>query len=214
MKMAFPLTIFSIFIGAIVLLALTPTFINSTIDIEERTNDNVGWARFNYSTNTTASIDVKIDDGTLYLGGPGPQSGNADDMIIWADSNLSIYLLNGTAYYIGKNGGTLLTGSLSDDFNISKLANSVRITDGGDTYNFPSSSWAYIPNANGGYGSFLDGQSSHTNNENPNGAYVGGLLGVTTYNNINSNGYDLIINVDKNGETLAGADWVGNTEAI
>lgn len=212
MKMTFPLTIFSIFIGAIVLFALTPIFIGSTINIEERTNDNVGWARFNYSTGTTASVEYTIDDGDITIGGPAPQSGTASDMILWADNNLSVYLLNGSAYYIGKNGGTVSNGSLSDNFTISKLSNAVRISDNGNTYNFPASSWAYIPNANGGYGSFLNGQSSKLT-EGTSPVFVGGLLDVITYNNINSSGYDLVIDVDRNGDNLAGADWVKNTEA-
>lgn len=213
MKMTFPLTIFSVFVGAIVLLALTPTFINSTTDIEERTNDNAGWVRFNYSSNTTASVEYTIEDGNITIGGPAPQTGTADNMIIWADNNLSVYLQNGTAYYIGKNGGTVSNGSLSDNFTISKLSNGVRITDGGNTYNFPASSWAYIPNANGGYGCFPNGQHT-TLKDGTAPVFLGGLLDVITYNNINSNGYDLVINVDKNGDNLAGADWVGNTEAI
>lgn len=212
MKMKFPLAIISVFVGALVLIALTPIFIGSTISIEERTNDNVGWARFNYSTNTTASVEYTIDDGNITIGGPAPQSGTADDMIIWADSNLSVYLKDGTAYYIGKNGGTVSKGSLSDNFTINKLSNGVRISDNGNTYNFPASSWAYIPNANGGYGSFLNGQSSKLT-EGTSPVFVGGLLDVITYNNFNSDGYDLVINVDKDGDNLAGADWVKNTEA-
>lgn len=208
MKMTFPITIISVFIGAIVLFALTPMFIGSTVDIETGTNDNVGWARFNYSTGTTASIEVKIDDGNLSLGGTAPQNGPADDMIIWADNNLSVYLQSGTAYYIGKNNGTITNGSLSDNFTISKLANGVRITDGGNTYNFPASSWAYIPNANGGYGSFLNGQDSIINSST-SPVFVGGLLGVITYNNFNSEGYNLILDIDKDGDTLSGSDWRG-----
>ena len=121
MKMAFPITIISVFIGAIVLVALTPMFIGSTADIETGTNDNVGWARFNYSTGTTASIEVKIDDGNLSLGGTAPQEGPADDMIIWADNNLTVFITGGTAYYLGKNGTTVTNGSLSGNFTNPRL---------------------------------------------------------------------------------------------
>ena len=133
-------------------------------------------------------------------------------MIIWADNNLSVYLQNGTAYYIGKNGGTVSKGSLSDNFTISKLSNAVRISDNGNTYNFPASSWAYIPNANGGYGSYLGGQDSHINRDNINRAYVGGLLDFYTYNNVNSGNYPLIMSVNQYDDLITGASWSGGVQ--
>lgn len=200
----------TVFVSAIILFAFAPMFIQATYETEDRTNDGMGWARFKYATNTTTDIEVSINDGVLSLGGVSPQSGQIDDMIIWADNNLSVYIKDGTAHYIGDTGGGVITGALSDSFHIIKGANNVRITDNGTTYTFLNSSWAYIPNANGDYGSFKNGTPSHLNRDDYTRPFVGGSFGITTYNNINSNGYDLALVIDRNGDEISGADWVGN----
>lgn len=214
MKMNFVITLVTVFISAIVLFAFAPMFIQATYETEDRVNDNSGWARFKYATGTTTDIEVSISDNVLSLGGVEPQTGPADDMIIWADNNLSVFIQNGTARYIGNNSGTVTTGILSDSFHIIKGASNTRITDNGDTLTFPASSWAYIPNAKGGYGSFIDGVNSHLNNDNATRPFVGGLLGVYNYNSINSAGYDLKLIVDKNGDTISGAEWIGNNTRV
>lgn len=210
MNMKIVVTIVTVFISAIVLFSFAPMFIQATYETEDKTNDNVGWARFKYATGSTTDIQVSITDNVLYLGGIEPQTGPADNMIIWADNNLSVYIKDGTAYYIGNNAGTVTTGSLSDNFTISKLSNSVRITDNEDTYNFPASSWAFIPNAKGGYGSFLNDDDSHLNRDNISRPFVGYSSGVFTYNSFNTAGYDLNFIVDKNGDVINGAEWIGN----
>lgn len=207
-------TMITVFVSAIILMSFAPMFIQITYETEDKVNDNAGWARFKYASGTTTDIEVSISDGVLSLGGVAPQSGPADDMIIWADNNLSVYVKSGTAHYIGNNSGTVTTGSLSDSFRIVKGATNVKITDGGDTYTFPASSWAYIPNANGGYGSFLNGSDSHLNNDNVPRPFVGGLMGVYTYNSINSNGYDLDLVIGRNGDVINGAEWVGNNTEV
>ena len=209
MKMNYPLVIVSVFVASIVLVAMLPNFIGATYTTEERTNDNAGWVRFNYTTGKTATIDYTITGGNLLIGGPSPQSGTADDMIIWADNNLSVYIKDGGAYFIGNNNGNISTGALSNTFTISKLSNGVRITDGGNTYNFPVSIWAYIPNSNGSYTSFINGDDSHTNGNNVNGAFVGGLFDIVAYNNYDNYGYDVLsLQVDQSDDIISGADWV------
>lgn len=207
--MKFPITLLTVFVCAVVLLALSPVFIASTYETETRHNDNVGWARFNYATNTSVEIPVTIEDGVLSLGGPAAQTGTADNMIIWADNNLAVYILEGRAYYQGYNGTSFNYGALSDSFTIKKTSTGVIVQDGEDSYTYPYSIWAYIPNANGTYGSFVNGEPSNTDNPNINRAFVGGLLGFNTYNNHNSGGYSLNLNVHKNGNEISGADWTG-----
>lgn len=210
MNMKFLASLITVFISAILIISFAPMFIQATYETQDMVNDNSGWARLKYVTNFTTDIDVKIEDDTVTLGGTAPQSGPIEDMIIWADNNLSVYIKDGTPYYIGNNSGTVTVGALSDSFHIIKGANNVRITDGGDTYTFPNSIWAYIPNATGGYANFMDGTESHLNEDNYTRPFVGGLLGIYTYNNYNSGGYDLVFTVDKNGDVISGADWVGN----
>lgn len=207
--MKFPLTLLTVFVCGIILLSLSPVFIASTYETEIRHNDNAGWARFNYSTNTSVDIPVSIAEDVLTLGGPGAQSGALEDMIIWADNNLAVYISDGRAYYMGYNGSSFVNGSLDDEFTISKTANNVIIQDGEDRYNFPYSRWAYVPNANGSYGSFDNGETSHIDNPNINRAYVGGLLGFYAYNNVNTGGYTLNLNVAQNDDVISGASWSG-----
>ena len=207
--MKFPIALLSVLVCSVILFSLSSVFIGSTYEKVQGTNENMGWARFNYATNTTTSVSVEISDGVLSLGGNVPQSGVVEDMIIWADENMSVYIKNGVPYYIGNDSGTFKMGSLSDSFTITKGANGISITDGEDTYSFPASAWAYIPNAKGDYGSYLDGQSSRLNSQNINRAYVGGLLDFYTYNNVNSGTYNLNLLVHKNGDTINGSEWNG-----
>lgn len=207
--MKFPITLLTVFVSVIILLALTPIFISSTYDSEDRHNDNVGWARFNYTTNKTADISVNISEGVVTLGGTAPQSGAVEDMFIWADNNLSVYLKDGTAYYMGKSSGGFVNGSLSGSFTISKDRNSVKISDDENNYTFPASSWAYIPSADGSYGSFINGEDSHINAQRVTRAYIGGLLDFYAYNNVNSGDYALNLIVLQDDDVISGASWSG-----
>lgn len=214
MNMKFPILIFSVMIASILLFSVVPVFIGSTYSQEVTDNDNPGWARFNYSTGTTANINIVIDDGSIYLGGTKPQSGPLDDMIIWADNNLSVFIKDGGAHYIGNSAGTVTTGSLTDNFTISKTANNVKITDNGTTYTYPKSDWAYIPNSTGTYAFFENGTEVGLNT-NYQLATVGEFMGITAYNNIVSdlNG-TIVLNTDLDDTSISYAYWGTNNNML
>lgn len=197
-------------IAGLILFAFLPNFISVAYDSEVRENENAGWVRFNYSTNFSASIEYTIEESVLTIGGSAPQSGAVEDTIIWSDSYLCVYIKDGTPRYVGSNSGTVSTGTLSDNFTITKGANDTRITDGVDTYYFTKAIWAYIPNANGKFASFVSGEDSHIDNAAYTRPFVGGLLGVYAYNDMNTNGYDLYLDVDKDGYVINGGEWKGN----
>lgn len=213
--MNYPLSIMTAIISAIILVAFLPNFISTAYTTETVENENAGWIRFNYSTNLSASIDYEIEDGVLSVGGSAPQEGPIGDMIIWADTNLSVFINEGVPQYIGSYQGSVTSGSLSDTFTVTKGANDTKITDGADTYTFDKSNWAFIPNAGGNCASYLDGNETHMNETNFNRAYVGGgVAGVFAFNQYNTSGYNLVMVVDKDNHVIRGADWEYTDEVV
>lgn len=205
--MKYPMIIITVMVGAIILFSFVPGFITATTHTEERTNDGAGWVRFNYSTSKSATIDVSINDDTLTLGGSAPQTGELEDMIIWADAHLSVYIMDGDAYYIGDNNGTVSAGQLSDNFTISKNFNGVKISDGEDLHPFPASYWAYIPNAGGNCAFFPNGTEITLRNNYPVVA-VGSFAGMSAYSNFGTRADIDLIRVDEvEDNVLSGIHW-------
>ena len=200
-------------ISVIILVAFLPNFISTAYTTETVENEGAGWIRFNYSTNLSASIDYAIEDDVLSVGDSAPQEGPVSDMIIWADTNLSVFINQGVPQYVGSYQGSVTSGSLNDTFTVVKGANDTKIIDGSDTYTFDKSNWAFIPNAGGNCASYLDGNETHINDSNFNRAYVGGgVAGVFAFNQYNTSGYNLVMVVDKDNHVIRGADWEYNDE--
>lgn len=193
-------------VGIVLVVNLVPALYSVTYKDVERDNDNAGWIRLTYSKGNK-DVTISIDDEIIISGGDS-QSGEGDT-ILWADSNLTVFVKDGTAQYIGRNNGTL-AGELGNNFTISRNNIRTQILDGNDTYLFPSSQYAMMPDANGEYTSFLNGDDTRMDNQKTTNYYVGGLMGITAYNNINNSPYDLYMTVLKDGQSVIGAEWREN----
>ena len=193
-------------VGILLIVNFMPTLFSVTLKDVERENDDPGWIRLAYAKDGK-TVTVTVDNG-ITIGGDDAQTGDGDT-IIWADSNLSVFVKNGQAQYIGKNNDTL-SGQLSDSFTISRTNARTQIIDGDDTYTFPPSQYAMMPDANGGYTSFLNGNDARMDSQKITNYYVGGLMGITAYNNINNSPYDLYMTVLKDGQSVIGAEWREN----
>ena len=208
MNMKYPMAIFTTVICAIILFAFLPTFVMAGNDHSIRENDGAEWVRFNYSTGTTATVEYEIDGANLIIGGTAPQSGPLKDMIIWADNNLCVFIQDEIPYYTAPNS----SGELSDNFTISKLNNGVRINDDGTILNFPASTWAYIPNANGTYAFFANGTSVILN-DNTTVASAGMFAYVFAYNdNVSVDGLGVSMQKVQDDNELSGVYWGGTPD--
>lgn len=192
-------------VGLVLIVNLIPALYSVTYKDVEKENDNAGWIRMAYSNNSK-DITVSINGG-ITISGDDAQSGSGDT-ILWADNNLAIFVKNGTAQYIGRTNGTV-SGTLNDSFSISRNNIRTQITSGQDIYTFPSSQYAMMPDANGEYASFMNGDDTRMDNQKTTNYYVGGLMGFTAYNNINNSPYDLYMTVLKDGQSVVGAEWRG-----
>lgn len=190
-------------VGIVVVTNLIPALYSVTYKDVEKDNDDAGWIRLAYSKNNE-SITVTINNG-ITISGDDSQNGNGDT-IIWADSNLTVFVKDGEARYIGRNNG-VQSGNLSDSFTISRNNIRTQIQDGSDTYSFPSPLYAMMPKADGEYTSFFNGDETRMDDPKRTNNYVGGLMGITAYNNMNDSLYELTMTVLKDDESITGAEW-------
>lgn len=192
-------------VSILLVVNLVPALYSVTYKDVERENENAGWIRLSYSkSDITVTFSV---DNDITISGDDSQTGNGDT-ILWADNNLAVFVKDGNAQYIGRNNG-VLSGELSDTFSISRNNIRTQITDGSNTYSFPSSQYAMMPNANGEYSSFIEGESARMDDTRRTNNYVGGLMGITTYNNVNDSIYTLNMFILKEDESVTGAEWRG-----
>lgn len=192
-------------VSILLVVNLVPALYSVTYKDVERENENAGWIRLSYSkSDITVTFSV---DNDITISGDDSQIGKGDT-ILWADNNLAVFVKDGNAQYIGRNNG-VLSGELSDNFSISRNNIRTQITDGSNTYSFPSSQYAMMPNANGEYSSFIEGESARMDDTRKTNNYVGGLMGITAYNNMNDSIYELNMSVLKDGDVISGAQWMG-----
>jgi len=190
-------------VGIVLIANLVPALYSVTYKNVVEENDDAGWIRMAYS-NSSKNITVSIN-GKITISGDDSQSG-WDDTILWADHNLAVFVKDGTAQYIGKNNG-VQSGTLGNNFSISRNNIRTQITDGSDTYTFPSSVYAMMPDANGEYSSFINGSDTRMDDPRTTNYYIGGLMGFTAYDNMNDSAYELDMIVLKDDESVTGAEW-------
>lgn len=190
-------------VGLVLIANLIPALYSVTYKNVVEENDDAGWIRMAYS-NSSKNITVSIS-GKITISGDDSQSG-WDDTILWADYNLAVFVKDGTAQYIGKN-SDVQSGILGSNFTISRNNIRTQITDGSDTYTFPSSIYAMMPDANGEYSSFINGSDTRMDDPRTTNYYIGGLMGFTAYDNMNDSAYELDMIVLKDDESVTGAEW-------
>lgn len=200
------MTILFAAIGITIVTSMIGPLFSVTYTDEQRENDDAGWIRLAY---TKEGKNITYDIGnTITISGDDSQSGSGNS-ILWADSNITVFVRNGIAQYIGKTTDTV-SGTLSNSFSISR--NNIRtvINDNGETYTFTSSRYAMVPDADGVYSSFIDGDDSTMKNQKITRYYVGGLMGITAFNDMNTSDYRLYMDIQYEDGKVTGAEWSGS----
>lgn len=190
-------------VGILLIVNFMPTLFSVTLKDVERENDDPGWIRLAYAKGGK-TVTVTVDNG-ITISGDDVQTGDGDT-IIWADGYLAVFVKDGVPQYIGKNNSTQ-SGTLNSTFTISRNNIRTQLIDGPDTYTFPSSQYAMMPSATGEYSSFIDGDSARMDDPKRTNNYIGGIMGITTYNNMNDSIYDLYMTVIKEDGSVKGAEW-------
>lgn len=190
-------------VGIVIVVNVAPTLFSVTYDYVDRDNENAGWIRF-ADTKGGAEVSYTIGQEITVATATSVQSGSGDT-ILWADDNLTVFVKDGMARYVGKN-GSVVAGALGNEFSIFRNNLRTVITDGEDTYTFSSPRKAMVPNPEGAYASFLNGQESIL--KTPYQHYVGGVMGFYAYDRMNTTEETLVLDVNKEDDTLYGASWV------
>lgn len=193
-------TVATLIVAAVVMAGVAfPMIGNLSAETTTISNDGASWIRMAYITDQSDySVEYTFGDNISVAG----QSGEWGDMILYADSQCTICI-------VGDN-LVLIVGDVayvSDDpqpVTVSR-SNGIVSIDGEPVSESPVS-WAYVPVANGKYGSFgADTVPLHRDASNL--AVVGGFTGVYAYNDAVSQDYGLIMDADVTEEYINSVRW-------
>ena len=212
-----PLLIITVFISGLILFAFVPGLISATVETETLANEGGGWARFKY-VDGSATYDIKItatSDSVAIRGGTTQTGPLMDNTILYADSNLCVYLYGGVPYLAGADWrdlggeswhyyGTDIQGG---EIEVKRNSSGVRIVDNDDNvYSFEAPAWAYVPIKNGPFAFYPNGSEVIRNDPAPL-ASVGTLAGVGAYNGAVSVPNLLTLNADVGDDYISGVQW-------
>lgn len=199
--------------GLVVIVILLGAFTAPIImDAADRTetyvNESPEWVRLALAEDaTTADYDFEItisdDQATI-----GTLSGDADDIVLYADDVGAIMAIDGKLYYIYSDNGTtcLFLGSYAS---VENSNGTLTVADSeSNTYSRESPTWAYYPSADGRYSSYKEGNLLM---DNDCLAVGGSFAGVVAYNDCLYPALGLNQVVNRNGDTLINVSW-GVTE--
>ncbi len=176
-----------------------PTIGDMSSETTTISNDGASWIRMAYITDQSDySAQYTFGDNISVAG----QSGEWEDMILYADSQCTICIVGD---YIVKIVGDVV--SVSDDPQTVTVSRSNGIVSiDGEPVSESTVSWAYVPVANGKYSSF--GADTVPLHKNSALATVGGFAGVYAYNeNVNMD-VGLVMDADVTEEYINSVKWV------
>lgn len=175
---------------------------------EPTVNPDAGWIRMNYDTAAGSTYTVTItpgDDDITVANGSDTQTGS-DDTIFYADSNVAVWMQDGTVNILGQNTDGPQFLQPEEAITVTRTAEGVTVASGGDSFSFATPAWAYVPFSSGNYGYFTDGTAVKTNS--PMAAVGGGFAGVYAYNDITRYaGLGLQLQTVMEDGKLTGAYW-------
>ena len=200
------MTILAIVVAGVVLGASLPLVASIGTEPVSVENENAQWIRMAYITNNSNySFNVDIDGDVKITNGASIQTGEYEDMIIYADSYNSIFISDDDVILTGSD---LHDGTnwwfLGDNFTVSRTSGVVTVTEGGDTITLGQPSWAYVPIGNGGYSSFAQGG---INRDSSPLVAVGSYAGVYCYNNYVSPDVGLVMDADVTSTFINSVRW-------
>ena len=213
----------SMIVGIVVATILTmgilsPVIQDVSTDYESVDNEGSSWIRMVYQTSPVDfDVDFSVDNGTVEISdGAGSQSGSGDT-ILYADSNMSVWIQDGSVHLLGKTATSTISGTLSDGFSVSGDSEGVTVSDGPDgglgVYVFPVPTYQFIPAEGGRYGFFPNGTNVLNVPSDLPLATTGSYAGVDVYNDTNN--LDISIYMHDSGDEgyINGVVW-DDTEPV
>ena len=159
-----------------------------TVETTTQINEGAEWLKLGYQETGDYSFNVGFDGDDNFT--VGNQNGAYEDLICYADNQRTLFTF-GDYLYLVSNGDTPSVHKFTDNANVTNTSGTLTIMDGSNTiYTGASPNWAYVPDTNGAYGFFYDGNL--TLDDKPTVA-VGSYANVFAFN-------DLV--VDLNGVVL------------
>lgn len=194
----------SVMVAGVIVGASLPIFDSLTASSDSVHNDGAGWVRFDLNTDANASYIITLtgtDDAFIISNGTDTQiydENNVNDFasIMYADSNLSVWIDDDGARIMGLVDGAPVYGEFSEDVTITRDSEGVTVQIGdliGDSMTFDAPTWAYVPKSTGSYGFFnasnIDydlgtGGVKNYPSDMPLAVVGGGFAGVYAYNDI------------------------------
>lgn len=176
-----------------------PTIGDLSSETTTISNDGASWIRMGYITDQSDySVEYTFGDNISVAG----QSGEWEDMILYADSQCTVCIVGD--YIVKIVGDVAYTSDDPQTVTVSR-SNGIVSIDGEPVSESPVS-WAYVPVANGKYSSF--GADTVPLHRNSALATVGGFAGVYAYNDRVSQDYGLIMDADVTEEYINSVKWV------
>lgn len=162
-------------------------------------NDGASWIRMAYITDQSDySVEYTFGDNVSVAG----QSGEWEDMILYADSQCTVCIVGDNIVLIV--GDVAYVSNDPQTMTVSRSSGIVSID--GDPISESTVSWAYVPVANGKYGSFgADTVPLHRDASNV--AAVGGFAGVYAYNENVSMDLGLVMDANVTEEYINSVRW-------
>ena len=193
-------TVATLIVAVVVLAGVAfPMIGNLSSETTTISNDGASWIRMAYITDQSDySVEYTFGDNVSVAG----QSGEWEDMILYADSQCTVCIVGD---YIVKIVGDV--AAVSDDPQTVTVSRSNGIVSiDGEPVSESTVSWAYVPVANGKYGSFgADTVPLHRDASNV--AVVGGFAGVYAYNENVSMDLGFVMDADVTEEYINSVRW-------
>lgn len=183
---------------------------STTISVE---NEGASWMRYDMKNSIVGTdISVTEDSGNITItNGTDSQSNELSDaLIIYAGNNGSVYYDGTNMIVLSKNNDATTYGTLTGSFTVREINGSVIASDGTNTYDLGTPTWAYVPSSVGQYAMFND--TGFKTEDEPLASISQTYAGVSAYNDIINMDIDLTQNVTMDGENVDSVTWIKHIE--
>ena len=171
-------------------------------------NEGAEWLKLGYAEGTDFEFVITDDGADVTV---GEQTGSLGDMIYYTDENRVIFS-KGTTMYLMTVGDNSNVYTFNDSVSVTNSNGTITVYDGSAVIDTASSpAWAYVPDENGYYGFFTNGNLNLLENE-PKVA-VGSYAGVFAYNETIVTPDDVDLGLVMTGDYATGdVTWEVGTE--
>lgn len=189
-----------ILVAVIVLATVLIPVVMDLTDGETHTNSQDSWIAFDKTTDDF-SFTVTLDDNTVDIDGwQGPRG-----LCVYADSLCCIHVFsNSGCVLVYDVSGQMYTRDLDSTFTVSRTSGIVVVNDGTATV-IGTPSYCYVPSQDGKYGFYTHLPVYSYGEDIAAGGY---FAGISTYNDMDSNGLGLEQDNNISHYSLNGVTWV------